>query len=131
MNLDKLTVKAQEALGDAQSLMHSHNHSALDTEHLLLALLRQKDGVVPPLLDSLGVPAAQLDQQAQQLLSEKPRAYGESSQAQLSGQVSRILARAQTEAGKLKDEYVSTEHLLLAMTEEEGDVAAVCSGSPG
>jgi ATP-dependent Clp protease ATP-binding subunit ClpB len=124
-----MTIKAQEALQAANSLVNSYNHSSLDPEHLLLALLRQKDGVIPPLLERLGAVTAELERQTEALVSKKPRSYGETAQAHLSGAVSRILSKAENEAAALKDEYTSTEHILLAMLEEESRTAGLLRGA--
>ncbi len=121
MRVDKLTLKAQEALETAQSQAHRYNHSLLDSEHLLYALVNQRDGVIIPLLDRLGVPKEQLQAEVEKILAAKPKQYGETAQISLSPQVNNILYKAEDEAGKLKDEYVSTEHLFLAMMEVAGD----------
>ena len=77
MRYDKLTLKAQEALQEADSLAHSYNHSALDSEHLLLALLEQKDGVIPPLLERIGADPSEFSGAVRQALSKKPKVYGD------------------------------------------------------
>ncbi len=125
MRLDRFTLKAQEALQEADSIVRKNNHSTLDAEHLLLALLKQKEGVVPPLLDRLGVSKEEITGDIEEIISQKPRIYGETAHAHLSPEVANILNRAETEAGNLKDEYVSTEHLLLAILDSKtraGDV---------
>jgi ATP-dependent Clp protease ATP-binding subunit ClpB len=121
MRLDKFTIKAQEAVQAAESQAHRLNHSALDTEHLLLALLEQRDGVIPPLLTAVGVQPAQLRGELEKLLSAKPKVYGDSSQMSLSPELNKVLHNAEIEAGNLKDEYISTEHLLLAVMDIQGD----------
>ncbi len=124
MRYDKLTVKAQEALQAAESVAHRYNHSALDPEHLLLAMLEQRDGVVPPLLERLGVNPANLVQDLERILAGRPKVYGESAQRAMSPQLNNVLHRAEQEADRLKDEYISTEHLLLAMLEASGEAQA-------
>jgi ATP-dependent Clp protease ATP-binding subunit ClpB len=120
MRYDKLTLKAQEALQEVDSLAHSYNHGALDSDHLLLALLEQKDGVVPPLLERIGVDAAEFSAALRQALSKKSKVSGDA-QLTMTPQLSRTLNKAEQEADSLKDEFTSTEHLLLAILESGGD----------
>ncbi len=122
MRYDKLTVKAQEALQAAESIAHRFNHSSLEVEHLLLAMLEQRDGVVPPLLERLGANPAGLTQELEKTLAGRPKVYGESAQRHLSPQVNSVLHKAEQEAERLKDEYISTEHLLLAMLDGQSEV---------
>jgi ATP-dependent Clp protease ATP-binding subunit ClpB len=121
LRFDKFTIKAQEAVQAAESIATKYNHPSLDPEHLLQALLEQKDGVIPPLLDRLGVSTAQLRGELEKTLTTTPKVYGESAQLHLSPQLGRVLHRAQDEANQLKDEFVSTEHLFLAMIEGGGE----------
>ena len=123
MKYDKLTVKAQEAFQDADSIQNKYNHALMDPDHYLLALLRQQDGVIPPLFDRLGVDRAAIELDVEQLLTKKAKVYGDVSQNQISPDLARILQKAETEADGLKDEYVSTEHILLALLGESGKVA--------
>ena len=121
MRFDKYTIKAQEAVQAADSLAHRYNHSTLDPEHLLAALLEQRDGVIPPLLAALGAQPATLKGELERALAGKPKVYGDSSQTSLSPQLDRALHNAEAEAEQLKDEYISTEHLLLALSEVQGE----------
>ena len=121
MRYDKLTLKAQEALQEADSLAHSFDHSTLDIEHLLLALLEQKDGVVPPLLERIGADAGEVAGALRKELTQKPKVYGDAAQLTMSPQLSKVLNKAEQEADALKDEFTSTEHLLLAMMEGAGE----------
>jgi len=123
MNYERLTIKAQEALQEATSIANSYNHSMLDPEHMLLALIGQRDGVIPPLLERVGVAARELEAKTISALEQKPKVYGDSAQLQMSGAMSRILTASETESKNLKDEYVSTEHILLAMLAEKGGVS--------
>jgi ATP-dependent Clp protease ATP-binding subunit ClpB len=124
MNLNKFTEKAQEAVLSAQSLAEEANHSQIEPEHLLAALLAQENGVVPQVVESLGISAAQLAARVNQVLSSKPKVYGTASQLGLSPALSRVLNRAEKEAGQMRDEYVSTEHLLMALADAQaGEVA--------
>ena len=122
MRYDKLTVKAQEAIQEADSLAHSFNNSTIDADHLLLALVEQKDGVVPPLLDRIGVDAGELAAAVRQGLAAKPKVHGDAAQLTMAPRLSKALNRAEQEADGLKDEFTSTEHLLLALLDAEGDV---------
>jgi len=127
MRYDKLTLKAQEALQEADSLAHSYTNASLEPEHLLLALLEQKDGVVPPLLDRIGVDTGELSSAVRQALGKKPRVTGDA-QITMSPQLSRALNKAEQEADALKDEYTSTEHLLLALAESGGEARDLLKG---
>jgi ATP-dependent Clp protease ATP-binding subunit ClpB len=121
MRYDKLTLKAQEALQEADSLAHGYDHSTIDVEHLLLALLEQKDGVVPPLLERIGADAGELSGAVRQALAQKPKVHGDAAQLTMAARLSKVLNKAEQEAGALKDEFTSTEHLLLAVLETEGE----------
>lgn len=125
MRFDKLTLKAQEAVQEADSIVNNYNHSTLDAEHLLVALLKQSDGVVPPLLSRLGVSKDAIQNELETILSEKPKIYGDSAQVHLSPEAGTILRKAESEAGNLKDEYVSTEHLLLGILDSKSRAAEV------
>jgi ATP-dependent Clp protease ATP-binding subunit ClpB len=117
VNLNKFTEKAQEAILASQQLAESQHHSQVDVEHLLLALLSQEDGVVPQIMRKLGTDPATLKQQLKAGLSQQPQAYG-ATQLYMSTRLKEALENAQREAERLKDEYVSTEHMLLAITDE-------------
>jgi ATP-dependent Clp protease ATP-binding subunit ClpB len=122
MRYDKLTLKAMEAIQEAESLTHSFNHSNVDVEHLFLALVEQKDGVVRPLLDRIGADGASQEQAVRRLLASRPIVEGDAAHVTLSPQLAKVLNRAEQEADGLKDEYTSTEHLFLAILESEGPV---------
>ena len=133
MRFDKYTIKAQEAVQAAESVAHRYNHPTLDPEHLLAALLEQRDGVVPPLLSALGVQAGTLAGELEKILTGKPKVYGDGAQLSLSPALNKALHDAEGEADQLKDEYVSTEHLLLALGEAAGRgprAAAPARGRP-
>jgi ATP-dependent Clp protease ATP-binding subunit ClpB len=121
MQLDKLTIKSQEALSEAQRLAHSHSHQEVDGEHLLLALLGQSDSLVPELLQKIGVPPAKLHPDVEAELARRHKVQGtSSSDVYLGANLKKALDAAQSEANKLKDEYISTEHLLLGLIAEGG-----------
>ncbi len=117
MDPNRLTVKTQEALHDAQTTALRLGHTELDTEHLLLALLEQRDGLIPRLLAAADVDTGGLRAALQQALERRPRVSGPGSSSRIG--VTRALAdvldAAEREAERLKDEYVSVEHVLLAM----------------
>jgi ATP-dependent Clp protease ATP-binding subunit ClpB len=121
MRYDKLTQKSQEALQEADSLAHGFNHSTIDVEHLLLALLEQKDGVVPPLLERAGADPGDLAAALRAALTRRPKVHGDAAQTTMTAQLSKVLNKAEQEADGLKDEFTSTEHLLLAMLQTEGE----------
>ena len=123
MNFEKFTQKTQEALQAADVVRNRHNHSSIDTEHYLLALLEQSDGVIPPLLDRLGIDLKMLVSELEGVLSQKPRIYGAGTQPTVSPQLAAVMQQAEQEAQGLKDEFVSTEHVLLAVLGEKTAVA--------
>ncbi len=120
MNYDRFTVKAQNVLQDATSLVKNYNHAALEPEHLLAALVRQEEGVIAPLLARLGVARGEMDTRIQELLNKRPRAYGETAQIQMSPAASRVLNQSEKEAADLKDDYISTEHIFLSLIDAKG-----------
>ena len=123
MRYDRLTLKAQEAIQEADSIQGKHNHPAMDVDHFLLALLQQQDGVVPPLLDRLGVDRRALEGDVERLLEQKPKVYGDVAQNHMTPELAKVLQGAESEAEGLKDEYTSTEHILLAMVGGSGAAA--------
>jgi ATP-dependent Clp protease ATP-binding subunit ClpB len=124
VDLNRYTEKAQQAVLAAQSLAQESSHSQVEPIHLLAALLEQRDGVVPQLVAKAGVPAPQLAAQLQQILSRKPQVHGAAARVTLSSTLARVLRAAEGEAGQMRDEYVSTEHLLMALTGSEAGEAA-------
>jgi ATP-dependent Clp protease ATP-binding subunit ClpB len=119
MNLDRFTVKAQEALQSAQQIAHQHQNQEIDGEHLLLALIDQEDGLVRPVLEKLGVPVAQMSADLEQAIQKRVKVQGTSSaDTFLGSSLKKALDTANAEASKLKDEYVSTEHLLLGLIKD-------------
>ncbi|MEI6632448.1 MAG: ATP-dependent chaperone ClpB [Chlamydiota bacterium] len=117
MRFDTLTLKSQEALQDAQRIAGEENQQELSPQHLLLAAIAQQDGVVAPLLAQAGVSAAALNAALRESMERIPRVHGAMAAPPSPGRELRfVLDEAFREAGALKDEYVSVEHLLLAMT---------------
>jgi ATP-dependent Clp protease ATP-binding subunit ClpB len=121
MQLDRFTTKAQAALQEAQRIAHEHSNQEIDGEHLLTALIKQEEGLIRPLFEKLGVPVGQLESDLQQAIQSRVKVQGISSgETFLGNSLKRALDAAEKEAGKLKDEYVSTEHLLLGLIAEGG-----------
>ena len=117
MRLDKLTVKSQEALEVAQNHARERGHQGIEPEHLMLALLQEPDGVVRPLLQKMGVPVQALESAVHTALEKVPKITGTQVGAYFSPSLTAVVESAEAEATKLRDEYVSTEHLLLALSE--------------
>ena len=124
MDINRFTEKAQQAIMDAQQLAGQYSHGQIEPEHLLLALLRQADGVVPQVINRLGGDAAEMATATEQVLEGKPRVYGATAQVGLSRDLSRVLEEAEKTARQMRDEYVSTEHLLLTLLGPHGAEAA-------
>ncbi|MBI1963978.1 MAG: ATP-dependent chaperone ClpB, partial [Candidatus Rokubacteria bacterium] len=122
MRLDKFTVKAQEALQAAQALADAQGHQALEPEHLLAALIDQREGVVGPVLAKLGARPEAIQRELTTALATLPAVRGGSG-PYLGERTRQALERAQGEAERLKDEYVSTEHLLLALAQDRDGAA--------
>ena len=126
MQLDRLTIKAQEAISNARRIAEKHGNSEIDVEHLVLALVEQEDGVVVPLLARLGVNRGQFQEQLQVALKKRPQVQGASVEVYMSRNLKKVLDAAFDLAGKMKDEYVSTEHLFIASIQLAGtDVARI------
>src|SRR5438874_7822559 len=125
MRLDKLTIKSQEALQQAHTLAEKRNHQAIDAEHLLFALMGQKEGVVISLLQKLGVPLGSVTERLQKALDRLPQVTGATAQAFITPRLKKIIEAAEEEAETLKDEYVSTEHLLLSMVQDSGEAGKI------
>jgi ATP-dependent Clp protease ATP-binding subunit ClpB len=125
MDFEKLTRKSQEALQRAVEIAREHHHPEAAPAHLLAALLEQTDGVVLPLVQRLGVTPTALRNANAEVMDAIPAAYGASGEVRLGRALSRVLDAAAGEAESLNDDYVSTEHLLLAMAESQDRVAKV------
>jgi ATP-dependent Clp protease ATP-binding subunit ClpB len=124
MRLDKFTVKGQEALEAAANLANRHGHQQVEPEHLLLALLQQKDGTVAAVLAQLEVDRQRLQGEAEKAILTFPQVAG-GGQNYLSSQLNEVLNKAQQEADDFKDQYVSTEHLLLALADSKTRVGDI------
>nr|CBH38955.1 chaperone clpB [uncultured archaeon] len=120
MRLDKLTLKAQEALQEAKNIADINNQQQLDVEHLLLALVEQPEGIAVPILQKIGVDIDQLKSRLTEHLSSLPQVHGGGGieQIYISPRLNKTLETAWQEAQAMKDEYLSTEHMLLAIAED-------------
>jgi ATP-dependent Clp protease ATP-binding subunit ClpB len=119
MNTDRLTIKAQEALQAAATLADQRSHQFVNNDHLTTALLNQKDGIAGPLVDKMGIDRAAVLKALEDRLALAPRVYGTNGNVSWEGALTRVVNRSETEADKLKDDYISTEHLLLSLAESE------------
>jgi ATP-dependent Clp protease ATP-binding subunit ClpB len=123
MQSDRLTIKSQEALQEAKRIAQNYSHQEVDGEHLLLSMLSQPESLIPELLQRIGVAPAKLRPDLERELVRRHKVQGISgSDLFLSNSLKKALDAATTEAGKLKDEYISTEHLLLGLM-DKGDSA--------
>ena len=121
MDMNRLTQKSQEALAQAQNIAITHGHNEVDGEHLLLALLEQSEGLVPRLMHKMDVPVRELTDAVKEELSRRPRVSGpgiEPGKIAISQRLFKALIEAEKEARRLRDEYVSVEHILLALINE-------------
>ncbi|HZA36129.1 MAG TPA: ATP-dependent chaperone ClpB, partial [Vicinamibacterales bacterium] len=119
MNLNKLTEKAQESVLGAQKLAETLGHAQIEPEHLLISLLEQQDGVAPAVLRKMNADPADLARVMRSEIARGPQAYG-GAQPGVSPRLNLVVDLAEAEAGRMKDEYISTEHLLIAIAGETG-----------
>ena len=122
LRFEKLTVKAQEAVQAAQEVAAQHENQQIEPVHLLAALVAQDGGVVPPLVTKLGIRPEALSQEIERVIARLPKVQG-FGQQHMGNAVNQVLERSFKEAEKFKDEYVSTEHLFLAIASEDRDPA--------
>ncbi len=126
IRFDRLTIKTQEALAEAQKLAEKAGHQQIDVEHLALALVRQREGLTPSLLEKLGVDPSVLGRELEKELKKIPQVSGSGvGQVALSRRLDDVFSAAEHEAERFKDEYLSTEHLLLAIADAGGAAAGV------
>ena len=127
MRFDRFTERAQEAAQRAAEIIQRYGHNQIDTEHILLALIEQPQGVIPQILEYLKVEAAALTERLDYILRTSPKANifgGGAGQIFITPRVKRIIDLANEEANRLKDEYISTEHIFLAILSERSTPAA-------
>lgn len=121
MDYEHFTLKTQDALQNASALAQKNDHSEIGLEHLLSALLSQQDGIVVPVIERIGVDVQSLQKQVDDLLDTYPKVTG-NAQMTLSNEAQKVLAKAENEMSKLKDQYLSCEHILLSMTKSDSRV---------
>ena len=127
MRFDRFTERAQEAAQRAAEIIQRYGHNQIDTEHILLALIEQPQGVIPQILEYLKVDANALTERLDYVLRTSPKANifgGGAGQIFITPRVKRIIDLANEEANRLKDEYISTEHIFLAVLNERSTPAA-------
>src|SRR5262245_11664554 len=120
MRPDKFTQKMQEALQAAQDVASQLNQQEITNEHFLVALLDQTDGVTRPLLEKMGVSVTQLRERLKSELEQRPKIHGGNYDVRLNNDLRVTIDAAEKEMAKLKDEFLSAEHYLLALTEAKG-----------
>jgi ATP-dependent Clp protease ATP-binding subunit ClpB len=125
MDYEKLTIRAQEALNEASAIAQRNDHSQVETEHILKALLEQDGGIAASLAERIGANLDKLLSDTDRLISQTPKIYGEAAQLYFSSAASKVLTKAETEAKSLKDEFVSSEHILIAIAGAEGKTADI------
>jgi ATP-dependent Clp protease ATP-binding subunit ClpB len=127
MDYNQFTLKTQDALQNAGALAQQNDHSEIGTEHVLEALLEQKDGIVGPLIERIGVSVSDVLAATKKLLSTYPVVTG-NAQMQLSSEAGKILAKAEKEMTDLHDQYLSTEHIFLSMAQSDGRTGQMLRG---
>ncbi len=128
---DKFTLKSQEAIQKASALANENGQPEVLPIHLLMALVEDREGIIVPLLQKIGVPTEQLVSSARQVIDKLPKVSGATSEPGLSSGMQKVLNDASKEAQDFKDEYVSTEHLLLALAQNKKDPAQMLLASLG
>ena len=119
MRLDRFTIKSQEALNEAQSVAEKYQHQQIDAEHMLLTLITQEGGIVTPMLQRIGANVSLMKGQLEEGLKKIPKVYGAGEGVYLSPRLKKILDKAFEEAQRLRDEFASTEHILIAIADEK------------
>ena len=122
MNFNKFTIKSQEAVQNAQEIASSYGNQSIEPEHLLAALVQDSQGIVIPILQKLGANVNYVKIKVNEVVEKLPKVQG-TSQQHISGELQKIFDQAQKEAENLKDEFVSTEHLLLALLDQKQNAA--------
>lgn len=122
MNIDKFTIKMKEALQGAENLATRYNNAEIGCEHIFLSMLQQPEGIAEPLFAKVGVDFQGLLNETKGIVDRLPKAYGTAVNVGISSSLYQILTAAQTEADKFKDDYVSTEHVILALLDDAGQI---------
>ena len=126
MNYENFTIKTQQAIQDASSIANKNDNSEIGTAHILQALLEQEDGLIVPIVERIGVPSTELLKKIKDIILTSPKVSG-AAQVYLSSDAQKVLAKAENEMSALHDQFLSTEHLLLAMTVVQNSVSDVLS----
>ena len=124
MDIEKFTDKARESIGEAQSIAAGMGHQEVDTGHLALALVRQDKGIVPNILQRMGVHVQAFDVALEEMLRKRPSVSGpgmDPSKIMITQRLAQVIKEAQDEAKRMQDEYVSVDHLFCALTNEPSD----------
>lgn len=127
MDMNRLTLRSQEAVQEAQTEAIRHGHQEVDGEHLLLAILHQDDGLFPRLLNQMDIPVEPIAREVEREVEGRPKVTGPGAQQgsiYVTQRFQQLLVSAEDEARRLKDEYVSVEHLVLALIEEGSSTSA-------
>lgn len=122
MNIDKFTIKMKEALQGAENLATRYNNAEIGNEHMFLSMLQQQDGIAEPLFAKVGVDFQALLNETHSIVERLPKAYGGAVNIGISQKLLQTLNASQTEADKFKDEYVSTEHVIIALLDDDGQI---------
>ncbi len=132
MRFDKFTIKAQEVIQESQNITDKYDHQQIEPEHILMALVLQQEGTVPAILLKLGVDIPVILKQVEEALNKIPKVYGAGGgQPHISPRSKKVLDQAFKEAERLKDEYVSTEHIFISVADEKGGEASKILSSLG
>jgi len=130
MRLDRFTIKSQEAINDAQHAAEASAHQEVSVEHLLGVLLRQEGGITAPILERIGASAVLIAKQVEEIISRRPKVHG-AGEVYISPRLKGVLEAAVKEAREMKDDFVSVEHLLIAIASEKGGEASRALASNG
>jgi ATP-dependent Clp protease ATP-binding subunit ClpB len=122
MQIDKFTIRAQELLSQAQRIVSENGHQAIDDIHLMSAMLEQKEGIIIPILKKLEVNIDDFSNKINDAIKKQPKVAGQTAQLYISPELNNILNNAFSEAVELKDEYVSSEHILISLARSGGKV---------
>ena len=125
MQIDKFTIKAQELLSEAQRIASENGNQSVDDVHLMSAMLEQKEGIIIPVLKKLEVNIDDLSGRINDVLVKQPKVSGQAAQLYISPGLNNVLNNAFSEAGQLKDEYVSTEHILMALAQSSSEIGEI------
>ncbi|MBR6060607.1 MAG: AAA family ATPase, partial [Spirochaetales bacterium] len=126
MNYDKMTIMVQKAIQEGASLALANNNTQMDVEHFIYASLEQEDSIAGPLFDAIGVGAARVKNEVGQLIKAKPKVVGEmNNNPTISAELGKVLLAAEKEMSAMNDEYISTEHVILAEVKSNNSLAKV------